>query len=164
MKEQRENQTMIDQLGAQMQLFDREKAAQYFIVAWVKNWKLQTYLSAVGASSMDYYKICELYPWMPSGKNVHYYFKNTDVRAWCAIAMRSINDKLWDTDDNAKRLALSKRVEHWDSSGVKQTTRHAKDTKEHRLDMLETRQSGLAHKMSMETMRRGGGHHWSVVK
>ena len=78
--------------------------------------------------------------------------------------MSEINNKLWDINDNAKRLALAKRIENWDSSGVKPTTRHIKDTQEHKKDMRETRQSGLAHKVSMETMRRGGGHHWNVVK
>ena len=106
---------------------------------------------------------------MPDAKNVHYYFK-TDVRPWCALAMSAINNKLWDIADEDKRLAmpkllvLAKRVENWDSTGVKQSARHVKDNKEHTRDMRETRQSGLAHKVSMETMRRGGGHHWNVVK
>ena len=146
-----------------MKPFDKEKAAQYFIVAWVKNWSIQTYLSAIGIHDMDYAKIYDLYPWMPDEKNKHYYFKN-EIRPWCALAMSEINNKLWDTNDNAKRLALAKRIENWDSSGVKPTTRHVKDTQEHKKDMRETRQSGLAHKVSMETMRRGGGHHWNVVK
>ena len=146
-----------------MKPFDKEKAAQYFIVAWVKNWSIYTYLGAIGVQDMDYTKIYDLYPWMPDEANKHYYFK-TEIRPWCALAMSVINNKLWDINDNTKRLALAKRVENWDSSGVKPTTRHVKDTQEHKKDMRETRQSGLAHKVSMETMRRGGGHHWNVVK
>jgi hypothetical protein len=146
-----------------MKPFDKEKAAQYFIVAWVKNWSIYTYIGAIGVKDMDYGKIYDLYPWMPDEKNKHYYFK-TEIRPWCALAMSEINNKLWDINDNAKRLALAKRIENWDSSGVKPTTRHIKDTQEHKKDMRETRQSGLAHKVSMETMRRGGGHHWNVVK
>jgi hypothetical protein len=146
-----------------MKPFDKEKAAQYFIVAWVKNWKITTYLSAIGVQDLDYEKIHDLYSWMPDEKNRHYYFK-TDVRAWCALAMNVINNKLWDTDDNAKRLALAKRVENWDSTGVKQSRRYVKDAREHTRDMRETRRAGLTHKVSMETMRRGGGHHWNVVK
>ena len=146
-----------------MKPFEKEKAAQYFIVGWVKNWSIQTYLSAVGLRDSDYSKIHDLYPWMPDDKNKHYYFK-TDIRAWCALAMNSINHKLWDTDDNNKRLALAKHIERWDSTGVKPSTRHVKDTREHTQDMRKTRQAGLTHKVSMETMRRGGGHHWNVVK
>lgn len=143
--------------------FEKEKAAQYFIVGWVKNWTIQTYLSAVGLRDSDYSKIHDLYPWMPDDQNKHYYFK-TDIRAWCALAMNAINNKLWDTDDNNKRLALAKHIERWDSTGVKPSTRHVKDAREHTQDMRKTRQAGLTHKVSMETMRRGGGHHWNVVK
>jgi len=145
-------------------MFDKEKAAQYFIVAWVKNWKLKTYLSAIGAWDCDYPEIADLYPWMPSGKNVHYYFKNSDVRAWCALAMRGINDKLWDTDDNLKRLALAKRVEDWDAADATPINRYKKDAGEHTRALAQNRRAGLAHRASVETMRRGSGRHWGVVK
>ena len=145
-------------------MFDKEKAAQYFIVAWVKNWKLQTYLSAIGVFTMDYEKICELYPWMPSGKNIHYYFKNSDVRAWCALAMRGINDKLWDTDDNAKRLGLAKHIERWDAALAVPPARHTRDAKENASAVMKNRQASLGYKVSVETMRRGSGRHWGVVK
>lgn len=156
-------------ISGEIKPFGKEKAAQYFIVAWVKNWSLRTYLSAVAKHDIEYEKIYDLYPWMPDAKNIHYYFK-TDVRPWCALAMSEINNKLWDIADEDKRLAmpkllaLSKRVENWDSTGVKQSARHVNDNREHTRDMRETRQAGLAHKVSMETMRRGGGHHWNVVK
>ena len=156
-------------ISGEIKPFGKEKAAQYFIVAWVKNWSLRTYLSAVAKHDIEYEKIHGLYPWMPDAKNIHYYFK-TDVRPWCALAMSAINNKLWDIADEDKRLAmptllvLAKRVENWDSSGVKQSARHVKDSQEHRQDRRKTRQAGLTHKVSMETMRRGGGHHWNVVK
>jgi hypothetical protein len=146
-----------------MKPFDKEKASQYFIVAWVKNWKIYTYIQAIGVGDVAYDKIYDVYSWMPDAKNKHYYF-NGDVRAWCALAMRSINDKLWDTDDNAKRLALAKRIENWDSAGVKQSARHIKDVQEHTIDRRKARLTGLGHKVSVETMRRGNGHHWGVVK
>ena len=144
-------------------MFDKEKAAQYFIVGWVKNWKIYTYITAIGVGDMDYKKIHDVYPWMPTKDDMHYYFK-TDVRAWCALAMRSINDKLWDTDNNKKRLSLAKRVEHWDSTGTKQSTSHRKDVREHRIDMRNARLTGLGHKASVDAMRRGSGTHWRVVK
>jgi hypothetical protein len=147
-----------------MKPFDREKAAQYFVVAWVKNWKLYTYVAAIGISDLRFEEMHDVYPWLPEGRDVHYMIKNIDVRAWCARAMKEINDKLWDTDDNKKRLALAKRIEHWDATGTKELSRYTKDLKEHVTDMQKARASGLAHKMSVDLMRRGNGHHWSVVK
>lgn len=150
--------------GVRMKPFEREKAAQYFIVGWVKNWQIKTYLSALGVHAMKYEEIHDLYPWLPDEKNKHYYFKNISIQAWCARAMKEINDKLWDTDNNAKRLSLAKRIEHWDSTGVHELSRHVKDASEHTRDMRENRQASLAHKVSVATMRRGNGYHWGVVK
>jgi len=156
-------------ISGEIKPFGKEKAAQYFIVAWVKNWSLRTYIGAVMKYGSDYEKIHDLYPWMPDAKNIHYYFK-TDVRPWCALAMSEINNKLWDIADEDKRLAmpkflaLAKRVENWDSTGVKQSARHVNDNREHTIDRRNARLTGLGHKASVDAMRRGSGHHWNVVK
>jgi len=80
------------------------------------------------------------------------------------MAMRVINNKLWDTDDNKKRLSLAKQIENWTSDKVDQKTTEKQDYRERKRALMQNRQSGLAHKTSIETMRRGSGHHWNVVK
>lgn len=145
-------------------MFDKTKAAQYFVVAWVKNWRIQTYLDAIGARDLDYEKIHDFYPWLPANDNKHMYFKNCLIRAWISLAMNAINNKLWDTDDNMKRLQLAKQIENWDSSGAKAGTAHKKDVHERYKSLKKDETIKLGYKLSVETMRRGNGHHWNVCK
>lgn len=144
--------------------FNREKAAQYYIVAWVKDWRMHVYLNAIGIGDMKYDEIHALYPWLPPPNNTHMYFKNCLIRAWTSVAMHDINNRLWDTDDNTKRLSLAKRVETWDSTGAKPGTIHNQDKQERRAARKQIRQSGLEYKVSISLMRKGNGHHWSVCK
>jgi len=142
--------------------FSKDKAAQYYIVAWVKDWRIQTYMQAIGAEGLPYAEIHTLYPWLPTQKDSHMYFKNCLIRAWTSKAMKVINDKLWDTDDNKKRLQLAKHVELWDSTGVKAGTIHQQDVNERRLALAHNRQSGMGHKVSVSLMRKA--NNWGTVK
>lgn len=142
--------------------FDKNKAAEFYIVAWVKDWRFHTYLEAIGAKDIKYEDVHTHYPWMPD--NTHFYFKDQMIRAWTGMAMRAINNRLWDTDDNKKRLSLAKQIENWTSDTVIQSTSERQDLYEHRKALMQNRQIGLGHKASIETMRRGNGHHWNVVK
>lgn len=147
-----------------MTLFDRKKAAEYLVVAWVKGWRIHTYLEAIGAREIEYNKIHSLYPWMPDEDNLHMYFKNAAIKPWVSLSMRVINDKLYDAKDNKARLALAKQIENWDATGAKAGTVHKKDVNERTQEMRAHRQRALEHKVSVELMRRGGGSHWNVVK
>jgi len=142
--------------------FDKKKAAEFYIVAWVKDWRLHTYLSAINAKDIRYEDVHKHYPWMPD--KTHFYFKDQMIRAWTGMAMRSINNKLWDTDDNKKRLSLAKQIENWTSDVVKKSTSERRDAYEIRKHKIQRRQTGLGYKASVETMRRGSGTHWNVVK
>ena len=144
--------------------FDRKKAAEYLVVAWVKDWRISTYLNAIGVRGMNFEDIHDLYPWMPAHDHLHRYIKNSAVRPWVAFAMRTINDKLFDAKDDKVRLALAKQIEHWDSAGATAGYAHKEAEKERRKAALQHRQTGLSHKVSVETMRRGSGTHWNVCK
>lgn len=146
-----------------MKPFDKQKAAEYFIVAWVKDWRMQTYLEAIGFDG-DFEDVHELYPWMPTGKNIHYMIKNQLVRAWTALAMRSINDKLWDTDDNKKRLKLAKQIEAWDADKADATSQHKLDVAERRRARNHQRAHDIGYHASVALMRKGNGHDWKTVK
>ena len=145
-----------------MDLFDKKKAAEFFVVAWVKDWRFHTYLEAINAIEIRYKDVHKHYPWMPD--ETHFYYQDQMIRAWTGMAMRSINNRLWDTNDNKKRLSLAKQIENWTSDKVDQTTTEKQDYRDHKKALMQNRQSGLGHKVSVETMRRGSGHHWNVCK
>lgn len=143
-------------------MFDKKKAAEYFVVAWVKDWRIQTYLEAIGARQVDYDKIHDIFPWMPIES--HMYFKNQLIRAWTSMAMKSINDKLWDTDDNKKRLALAKQIENWSSDKLRLSSLSSSEAHDRRKSKKEYAANRLGYKLSVATMRRGQGTQWNVVK
>jgi Fe-S cluster biosynthesis and repair protein YggX len=144
--------------------FDRKKAAEFFIVAWVKDWKMLTYLEVIGAKNVNYDDVHELYPWMPEGKNIHRIISNSAIKPWTAFAMKAINDKLFDAKDNKQRLALAKLIENWDSTGAVNGFSHNEAVKERTKEIRHMKQRAFEHKVSVELMRRGRGHHWNVVK
>ena len=146
-------------------MFDRETAAKYFVVAWVKNWRMQTYLSAIGAFNVvQFEELHDLYPWLPTQKDLHFYLKNREIRQWVSRSMKVISDKMWDTEDNVKRLALAKRIELWNSDSTKHTTQERLDMQERRISMRKNMQSGKEHTVSMSIMRKGYGTDWKVCK
>jgi hypothetical protein len=144
--------------------FDRKKAAEYLVVAWVKDWRINTYLHAIGVREIDYDKIHDLYPWMPAEDCLHMYYKNAAIKPWVSLSMRVINDKLHDAKDNKARLALAKQIENWDATGTKAGTVHKQDINERTQEIRVHRQRALEHKVSVSLMRRGSGSHWNVVK
>ena len=145
-------------------MFDKKKAAEYLVVGWVKDWRIRTYLVAIGARNLQLEEIHDHFPWMPDAKNKHYYIKDSRVRTWVALAMRTINDRLWDADTVEKKLALAKQIEKWDSTGVDVPESHKDARRERRNDHNYTKAHEIAHRLSVEEMRKGNGHHWKVVK
>lgn len=144
--------------------FTKEKAAQYFVVAWVKDWRFDTYLKSIGASRAEYTELHGIYPWLPPPDKVDFYFKNQLIRAWAAMSMVQINDKLWDAKSSSEKLELAKKIERFVSDKVVVRHSHKKALQERRMERNTNQASAMAHKLSVEIMRKGSGHHWNVVK
>lgn len=142
-------------------MMTKEQAAKFFIVAWVKDWSMRTYLDTVGEGErIDWADAHKLFSWMP--KDPGWFIRNTRVRRYAATAMRSLNDKLWDALDNAKKLALHAEVMQWDCGDAVQTMDAAR-REQHKLQK-EYRAAMLGVRKSVDEMRRGSGHAWGVVK
>jgi hypothetical protein len=142
--------------------FSREKAAQYYVVAWVKNWSIRMYLSAVGIRGSRFYEVHEIYPWMTP--DIAPYVKNMRIKIYAGYYMKPIQDKLFDADTNEQRLKLAKQIEHWVSDTFVANTRHKKDTRERHKDDQEYRATMTIYKASVDAMRKGNGHDWNTVK
>lgn len=145
-------------------MFDKEKAAKYFVVAWVKNWRMMTYLGAIEALGTRFEELHDIYPWLPPKQDLHFYIKNAEVRPWMSRSMKVISDKMWDTDDNVKRLALAKHIELWNADKTSETTQHKKDAYQRRQAITKLRQSGQEYTVSVALMRKGRGTDWNTVK
>lgn len=147
-----------------MDRFDRKKAAEYFIVAWVKDWKIRTYLDAIGAGDLHFEDIHDVYPWMPPKELLGFYIMNTRIQTWSARSMYGIHSRLWDMADNRRRLSLASQVERFVSDVLVTPTQLRRDRREKAAARRDAQRSELSYRVSVELMRRGSGSHWNVVK
>lgn len=142
--------------------FSREKAAQYYVVAWVKNWPVRLYLHAVGVGENRFAEVHKIYPWM--AESITPYIKNMRIKIHTGYYMKPIQDKLFDADTNEQRLKLAKQIEHWVSDAFVANARHKKDTRERYKDRKGYEATMNIYKASVDAMRRGSGHDWNTVK
>jgi len=142
--------------------FSREKAAQYYIVAWVKNWRIRTYLHSVGLRHTNFEDVHDVYPWM--AKDLHPYLKNMPIKIYSGYYMKPMQDKLFDADTNEQRLQIAEQIEKWTSDAYLANGRHQKDTRERYKDNRDYRATMQIYKASVDQMRRGSGHDWKTVK
>lgn len=140
----------------------REKAAQYFIVAWVKDWDLFTYLGVIadGGPNIPFEQAHRLYPWLPGP---HAFIRRLKVRSYLAESNRPLSDALFDAGGQLARLQLASRVEAFVYAG--RSMRYANEGRRaYRLETRAMRARLDAEKASVENGRRAGGHHWKVCK
>ena len=138
----------------------KEKAAKYFIVAWLKDWKLSTYVETVtGEVNFPFEKAHKEFPWLP--KHAHWYFNGT-TRRYIADSFLKLNNMLWDSKSNEERLSFSVLVEKLNGRDSK--PKADKHKKKEVSWVTHARRSGIAHRISVDAMRRGSGHHWAVAK
>lgn len=138
--------------------FDLKKAAEYYVVAWVKDWRLRVYLNAVAPGTV-WAEAHTLYPWLPHDDGP--FIVNTTVRRWTSEAMRSINDALWDAESVAAKMAIAKRIEAWTSDKVNSRSKERKWVRRAQRDYERAR---LSVKLDIERAARSSGTDWSVVK
>jgi hypothetical protein len=143
-------------------MMDRKKAAEYFIVAWVKDWSLRTYLTALadGGPRIDFDQANALYPWLPGP---HAFIRKHLVRTYLADANRPLSDALFDAVGDSARLALAPQVEAFvctrRPSVYVDEARRAYRRERNRLSLNTSVEIA-----SVDDMRRGNGSHWKVCK
>lgn len=142
-------------------MFSKPQAAQFFVVAWVKDWSLRLYLHTVsGGERIEWDDAHRYYPWLPDDRWPFAY--GIRARKWAADAMRPINDRLWDAKDNTARLRVAEHVMLWDSAGAKMVSNRAR--RQMIRDNAKLKRLDAAAALSYGEMRRGSGHDWAVCK
>lgn len=140
-------------------MFSKAKAADYFVVGWVKDWSLRTYLSVIAdGERIEWDRAHELFPWLPH--DITPFARNVSVRRWASDAMRSINDRLWDSTDNAEKLKLARHIEVKNCAGAKIAANEARSALAKSRKALAA--STAMNNISIDTMRKKNG--WSTCK
>lgn len=143
-------------------MMDQEKAAKYFIVVWVKEWSLKTYLDAVGdGERIDFADAHKLYPWLPS--QIHYFIARSGrTRKYIADLSKKFSDKLWDATDDKARLALWPEVLKLNGGETRGKVSEAQ--REFYKSKRDFERSKLSKHVNNGRYERGSGSCWSVVK
>lgn len=82
-----------------------------------------------------------------------------DLGAWSDVpdATKWVDELRGDDESEQEPVA-------WDADKVDASTQHKEAIKERNTAIRKIKQNAMEHKISMEIMRRGSGHHWNVVK
>lgn len=142
--------------------FSREKAAQYYVVAWVKNWSIRMYVNSVGLMHTNFSDVHDIYPWM--AKDLIPYAKNMRIKPHTGYYMRPIQDKLFDANTNEQRLKIAKQIERWVSDTYGRRITETRDQKELYADKQLYSATLKVYRGSVDSMRKGSGHDWNTVK
>jgi hypothetical protein len=143
-------------------MMNRQKAAQYFIVAWIKDWRLSAYLDVLadGGPAIRYDQAHHFYRWLPDTEPFERHFT---VRAYLGECNRPLSDALLDARDDLARLALATRVEAFVfterfrySDNLGRTIARDEQRRLHR--------NGLLIQEHREARQRRRGTHWQVCK
>jgi len=139
---------------------DQEKAAKYFIVGWIKNWNLYTYLQVVtGESKPNVENAHKIYSWLPTFK---VNFIKKEIKRYVADNIPKLSEKLFNENDNLKKLEFYKLA--MVKIGEKSTNKFDKARKnwidERRKFNAKTKESILI----ADQHDRSSGHHWNVCK
>ena len=137
------------------------KAAEYFIVSWVKDWPLRTYWNIINESaSTPWDKPNEYFPWLPSDAGI--FIANGRTRRYTAENFRQFNDRLFDCDTNAERLALAPLLLHMKPIGGKYALRPG--IKDAKVSITEYVASRVATTIELDKNDKLNGHNWNTCK
>lgn len=146
-------------------MFDRKKAAEYFVVAWCKNWSMSQYLHTV--TEIDYGgdllplldMAVEEYPWLTKfGKA----YKHS-VREFVGGAYPKLNDWLWSRKDDLARLKCAAQVERLKPAILRGFVR-ADDRAEMKASTRDLAAADAAYRASRDAFRTNQRSAWNVCK
>lgn len=142
-------------------MFDQEKAAKYFIVAWKKDWSLKMYIFTVTEDmNIDFSKAHLLFPWLPKDKFL--FLRNCKIKPLIAREYKKLNDQLYDSKDEdllkLHKIVLNLKCANLDC--------HYKDDEEMKEAKKQIRKNSLQSKFDRENKKVGiyKERHWGYIK
>lgn len=111
-------------------MFDKKHAAEFFVVAWCKNWTLRQYLNvALERESVSAYVeqsdvelSCAEFPWIPA--DLGSYIAGRLVRSHVEDNFPKLSAWLHSREDDVKRLACASQIEKLRDKGVLKAASH----------------------------------------
>ena len=143
------------------------------IVGWVKNWTMRVLLDSIdGKSNQEVTQeridnFHNKYAFMSN--NLHIYISNKGkgmlVRAYVPHLSKKLNDALWDTNDNLKKLNFFSYVQTLNSTNIGNLSRFdKKDLKELLKERKDYRENQAGYIQSRVAFKLRKNTNWFTVK
>jgi hypothetical protein len=147
-------------------MLDQKKAADYFIVAWCKDWTLIDYFRVVAElpnnpkTSVVYESCKDLTPWADIGKDF-YAFKRP-VRFFVSTNYPKLSSWLISRNDNISRLSYSKELIKMKPKNNGESIHSKEDLKELEKTKKEYKSQLLDYEISRTNFKEAKKSQWNV--
>jgi hypothetical protein len=152
---------------------DQMRVAKLLIAGWIKDWSCLTLMNAINEKMVggmgDIERLHSKYKFLPSdwfwfynkgGKLASKYLKK-----YVADLDMRLNNALWDTEDNMKKLAFASYLTTLDSTNVRSKSKYSKDDKKAYVKAIK---GNIANRLSVKHERefnqKMNGTHWTTIK
>jgi len=152
---------------------DQIRVAKLVIAGWIKDWSCLTLANAINEKMIggmgDIKRLHEKYKFLPSDWFWYYNsggkFTNKYLKKYIADLDRKLNNALWDTEDNLKKLSFATYLAKLNSTNVKSSVKYSKeDKREYEKAKLGAKANSLAGAYNKEYNQKTNGTHWTTVK
>ena len=150
-------------------MYDQAKAADFFVVAWCKNWTLGQYLDVITGQfnskddlSLRVGAVSDAYPWLPSQLwQLRAYGR--PVRELVSMYWPNLSDWLWSRKTDIDRLKCASQVPK-----LRPTRSRGRVSEDARSEMKQSskmlRQATTSYRASRDAFKTHQGSAWNVCK
>ena len=147
---------------------DQLKIAKLVIYAWIKDWSCFTlYQSITGQSKIDeeiLKNLCNKYKFLPFDW-FWYHGRPKGIKKYIADLDRKLNNALWDTEDNIKKLEFAFYLSKLNGSKIKSSSKYdKKDIAEHNKASRGFKSFVLGQVEHKEHNQKMNNSHWRTAK
>lgn len=153
-------------------MLDKEKAAKMFIVGWVKNWNMRTLLDVLDEKpgKINEERVLEAvkyFPFLPS--YIGWYISGrgggSHIRKFTHDRYPKLSNALWDTEDNAKKLAFHTYLLTATAGEVVPSSKFTqKERSERAKNGRDYRASIVGYQISRDIFKKAQKGSWTTVK
>lgn len=152
-------------------MFDTKRAAEYFVVAWCKQWTLTEYLKVV----LERQKLCEFgkdefqgvldeacaaYPWLPNDYRAY----PRSVRVVVGTTYPKLSAWLFARDDDVSRLKCAAQIEKLRGPVTPTPMFREADREEFKAARREMRQATTSWRAARDAFKTNQRSAWNVCK
>lgn len=156
-------------------MFDTQRAAEYFVVGWCKDWSMLDYLFTIFEAPIHkddktqrigemLSKAKENFPWLPA--NLALYVSGTRMRTFVGGSYPKLSGWLFQQESDVARLRCAAQIQRLKPPALKHALRKVADAdrKEMRASSSAMRQAQSSYRLSRDAFKTHQRSAWNVCK